>query len=311
MQERARPPGSGARQSTPGRLHHALEQAPSRDRSRPRGPACASRGRRLGEQRGEVVVLVAPALRRRASPPARARAARRADRRVRTRRAPRRGARGRRCAAPRRAGPGSSSGRITLRSSLSGFSIASGSTSPSRSRASVSRRGEAVRDRLEQAAVAQQVLEPAPQRLAAGEPADRLAARGQRRRAACRARGCARPPRSGRPRAGRRCRARAAPQPARRPVAARTRAARGCPFAVSSSMRSPSSFSIRSARSGTTRGSAGLGYTSIVPGTKRAPHSSTISRAASRCARSPARGAAASRSAPTPRCAARAPSRSA
>ena len=49
-------------------------------------------------------------------------------------------------------------------------------------------------------------------------------------------------------------------------------------------MRSPSSFSIRTGRSGTTRGSAGCGYASIVPGTSRAPHSSTISRAARRCA---------------------------
>ena len=53
---------------------------------------------------------------------------------------------------------------------------------------------------------------------------------------------------------------------------------------VSGSISDPSSFEIRSWRREATRRCAGRGYTSTVPGTMRASHSSTIRRAASRWA---------------------------
>ena len=81
--------------------------------------------------------------------------------------------------------PGSSSGRITLWSVESGLAMVSaGSSSPRRRPVEGRGRDEAVGDGLGQAAVAQRVLQAPAQRRVAGQPADRLAALGQRGRQA-------------------------------------------------------------------------------------------------------------------------------
>ena len=154
---------------------------------------------------------------------------------------------------------------------------------------SVSRRGEAVRDRLEQAAVAQHVLEPPAQRLAAASAARRLAVARAAWSAACRGRGSRA---TSSIRSASRCTS-ASRQGgtatshfvAGPPRHARSRAARGSPRPRPRDALARAASRSAPARSGTdARLGAGCGYASIVPGTSRAPHSSTISRAASRCA---------------------------
>ena len=190
--------GHGPRPGAPGMQERALAglgaplhagRLEQRVHQRPGGvvvgrPARGAPARRLadGEQGGEVMALLGRrgALGRVRREPRRA--APTAGRRAPTRTG---ASSSRPCAALWAAAssrPGSSSGRITLWSSLSGFSRRSAGSPSRRSRASAARRRERVRHRLVQPAVAQRVLEPAPEPLLLGERAHGRAARRQRGR---------------------------------------------------------------------------------------------------------------------------------
>ena len=169
-------------------------------------------------------------------------------------------------------------------------------------------RGEAPRDHLEQAVVAQLVLDAAH---AASAPASA----GRPRRGApasssapCRGRTRARSPRSGRPRAGRRRRASTArrrPTRPRRPRRPRSRAARGSRATRPRAPRRRSASSTRASRSRTLRSAQRVRVV-----VDRARHQARAAQLDHQARRQPLRGhrrardAAASRSARWPRCAA-------
>ena len=208
--------------------------------------------------------------------------------------------------------PGSSSGRITLCSSLSGLSRRSSGSSPSRSRSSVSRRGEAVRRCTRRGRG--RAARPRAAGAGAGAGSSRPTACRRARAAswaACRGRGCARPPRSGRPRAGRRqSRQDGTRQPPVRPASKPSRREDLAPRAPAGSRSPEQPLDPLVAQRHDARLAPALGID-----VDRAGHQPRAAQLHHQPRRqplrrpSPARGGAASRSAPRPRCAARAPSR--
>ena len=153
-------------------------------------------------------------------------------------------------------------------------------------------RDEAERHHLAQPRAAQLVLDPAPQLL---RPRQRIRPRGgapAASRGAAAARARARPPRSGRPRGRRRSGGSTAPRPRgrRRAARRRSRGARGSPATPRARSARPAASRAGRCAARSRCGSGSGAATSTVPGTIRAPHSSTISRAARRCACSARRG---------------------